>query len=200
MRARPWMIVAGLVIALLLPWAVPSVYVMRLVNMALIMGMLAVSLNIVLGYAGLISLGHAGLFGIGAYTAALLTTGRDGVWFIPAFFAAGATTALAGLLVGLPILRLKGHYLALSTLGFGEIVGSLLLNWRSLTLGNNGVGDIPPPAVFGIALDTDLRFYYLLMPLAGATLLFAWRLAASRTGRLLFAIRDAELPASMSRR
>jgi branched-chain amino acid transport system permease protein len=189
------MVAAGLVIALVLPFAIPSVYVMRLVNMALIFGMLAVSLNIVLGYAGLISLGHAGLFGIGAYTAALLTTGRDGIWFIPAFLAAGAVTAVAGLLVGLPILRLKGHYLALSTLGFGEIVGSLLLNWRSLTLGNNGVGEIPPPAAFGFALDTDLRFYYLLMPIAGLTLLFAWRLAISRYGRLLFAIRDAELAA-----
>ncbi len=195
MRAQPWMIIVAVLIALALPFAVPSVYVMRLVNMALVFGMLAVSLNIVLGYAGLISLGHAGLFGIGAYTAALLTTGRDGIWFIPAFFAAGAVTALAGLLVGLPILRLKGHYLALSTLGFGEIVGSLLLNWRSLTLGNNGVGDIPPPAAFGLALDTDLRFYYLLMPIAGLTLFFARRLAASRYGRLLFAIRDAELAA-----
>ena len=184
-----------LVVATLLPLAVPSVYVMRLVNLALIFGMLSVSLNIVLGYTGLISLGHAGLFGIGAYTAALLTTGRDGVLFIPAFLAAGAVTALAGLVVGLPTLRLRGHYLALSTLGFGEIVGSLLLNWRALTMGNNGVGDIPAPALFGFALDTDGRFFYLLLPVTALTVAFAGRLAASRTGLLLFAIRDSELAA-----
>jgi branched-chain amino acid transport system permease protein len=188
-------LLAAAIIAIALPFVVPSDYWMRLINMALIFGMLTISLNIVLGYAGLISLGHAGLFGIGAYVAALLTHGRSGVLFVPAFLAAGVLTAAVGFCVGLPALRLRGHYLALSTLGFGEIVSSLLLNWRSLTYGQNGVGDIPAPALFGITLDTDAKFYGLLVVVAGLTLLFSRRLALSRHGRLLFAVRDAELAA-----
>jgi branched-chain amino acid transport system permease protein len=188
-------LLAAAIIAIALPFVVPSDYWMRLINMALIFGMLTISLNIVLGYAGLISLGHAGLFGIGAYVAALLTHGRSGVLFVPAFLAAGVLTAAVGFCVGLPALRLRGHYLALSTLGFGEIVSSLLLNWRSLTYGQNGVGEIPAPSLFGINLDTDARFYWLLVVVAGLTLLFSRRLALSRHGRLLFAVRDAELAA-----
>jgi branched-chain amino acid transport system permease protein len=196
LRIAPVLLTLGAVGLLVLPLASPSTYVMRLVNMALIMSLLAISLNIVLGYAGLISLGHAGLFGIGAYTAALLTTGRSGALFAPAFLAATAASGLAGLLVGLPTLRLRGHYLALATLGFGEIVSSLLLNWRSLTLGNNGVGDIPAPILGPFVFDSDAKFYWLLLPVTALTLLLAWRLAASRVGLKLFAVRDAETAAA----
>jgi branched-chain amino acid transport system permease protein len=195
-RIGPILLALAAVCLLALPLASPSTYVMRLVNMALIMSLLAISLNIVLGYAGLISLGHAGLFGIGAYTAALLTTGRSGALFAPAFLAAAAMGGLAGFLVGLPTLRLRGHYLALATLGFGEIVSSLLLNWRSLTLGNNGVGDIPPPIIGPVVFDSDAKFYWLLLPIVALALLLAWRLAASRIGLKLFALRDAETAAA----
>ena len=195
-RIGPILLILAAVFLLALPLSSPSTYVMRLVNMALIMSVLAISLNIVLGYAGLISLGHAGLFGIGAYTAALLTTGRSGVLFAPAFLAAMAASGLAGFLLGLPTLRLRGHYLALATLGFGEIVSSLLLNWRSLTLGNNGVGDIPPPIIGPVVFDNDAKFYWLLLPVTALALLLAWRLAGSRTGLKLFALRDAETAAA----
>jgi branched-chain amino acid transport system permease protein len=194
-RIGPILLILAAACLLALPLASPSTYVMRLVNMALIMSLLAISLNIVLGYAGLISLGHAGLFGIGAYAAALLTTGRSGALFVPAFLAAVAAGGLAGFLVGLPTLRLRGHYLALATLGFGEIVSSLLLNWRSLTLGNNGVGDIPPPVIGPVVFDSDAKFYWLLLPITALALLLAWRLAASRAGLKLFALRDAETAA-----
>jgi branched-chain amino acid transport system permease protein len=194
-RIGPILLILAAACLLALPLVSPSTYVMRLVNMALIMSLLAISLNIVLGYAGLISLGHAGLFGIGAYAAALLTTGRSGALFVPAFLAAVAAGGLAGFLVGLPTLRLRGHYLALATLGFGEIVSSLLLNWRSLTLGNNGVGDIPPPVIGPVVFDSDAKFYWLLLPITALALLLAWRLAASRAGLKLFALRDAETAA-----
>jgi branched-chain amino acid transport system permease protein len=98
--------VVATVVLLALPLGIPSNYYMRLINMALIYSLLAVSLNIVLGFAGQIALGHAAFFGIGAYTAALLTADQSGWTFWPAFFAAGAVTGLSGLLIGLPTLRL----------------------------------------------------------------------------------------------
>src|SRR5688572_26760540 len=108
-----------LVLALLaIPFSTNSNYLLRLVNIALIWSLLSVSLNVVLGYAGQLALGHAALFGIGAYTAALITAGGSGLLFWPGFVAAGLVTGLSGLLIGIPTLRLKGHYLALATLGF----------------------------------------------------------------------------------
>ena len=194
---RPAILCLIAVVALGIPAVVTSNYYLRLVNLALIFGLLAVSLNVVLGYAGQLSLGHAGLFGIGAYVAALMTAGQSGVLFWPAFLAAGLVTGIAGLLIGIPTLRLKGHYLALATLGFGEIMRNLFFNWREVTHGMDGIGNIPPPSLGFFAFVGDGRFYYLALLMLVLAMLLVHQLRRSKYGRMLAAIRDGELAAGV---
>jgi branched-chain amino acid transport system permease protein len=195
---RSALIVLAAIVVLALPWGIDSNYYLRLVNMALIYSLLAVSLNIVLGYAGQIALGHAAFFGIGAYTAALLTAGGNGFLFWPAFLAAGAVTGLSGLLIGIPTLRLKGHYLALATLGFGEIMKVIFFNWREVTHGMDGISGVPAPSLGVISLQYDQSYYYLAAAVLALVLIACWRLERSKYGRRLAAIRDAELAAGTS--
>jgi branched-chain amino acid transport system permease protein len=193
------LLVAGVVLMLLaLPWGIDSNYYLRLINMGLIYSLLAVSLNIVLGFAGQIALGHAAFFGIGAYTAALLTAGKSGLLFWPAFFAAGALTGFSGLLIGIPTLRLKGHYLALATLGFGEIMKVIFFNWNVVTRGMDGIPGIPAPSLGVISLEDDRSFYYLPLAVLVLALIACWRIERSKFGRRFAAIRDAELAAGTS--
>ena len=117
---KPVLILIAIAI-LIVPFTTNSTYILRLINFGLIYSLLSVSLNIVLGYAGQIALGHAAFFGIGAYTAALISATGSGLLFWPGFVAAGTVTGMSGLLIGIPTLRLKGHYLALATLGFGHL-------------------------------------------------------------------------------
>jgi branched-chain amino acid transport system permease protein len=192
-RKATFVLVGGLLLAI--PFLVSSNYLLRLVNLALIFSLLAVSLNIVLGYAGQLALGHAALFGIGAYTAALLTAGGSGVLFWPAFVAAGMTTGVAGLLIGIPTLRLRGHYLALATLGFGEIMRHIFFNWREVTHGMDGIAGIPAPSLGFLQLATDRSFFYLALGVLAVVMVATIRMERSKYGRQLAAIRDAELAA-----
>jgi len=191
-RAAP---VILLVAAAAIPLLIHGNYSLRLVNLALIFALLSVSLNVVLGYAGQIALGHAALFGIGAYTSSLITAGGSGALFWPAFVASGVTTGLAGLVLGVPTLRLKGHYLALATLGFGEIMRLIFFNWREVTHGMDGISGIPAPAIGSFVLGSETRYFYLCLVVLALTLLFVRRLERSKYGRMLAAIRDAELGA-----
>ena len=178
-----------------LPALIGQTYYMRLINLGLVFGVLAISLNIVLGYAGQISLAHGAFLGIGAYAAALITAGQSGLLFWPGFLAAGAVTGLFGLAIGIPTLRLRGHYLALATLGFGEIVRIILFNWREVTHGMDGISAIPAPSLGFVVLDNDWKFYYLAAAVLGLALAASQRLQGSKFGRELAAIRDAELAA-----
>jgi branched-chain amino acid transport system permease protein len=183
------------VVFLGLPATVGQTYYMHLINLGLVFGVLAISLNIVLGYAGQISLAHGAFLGIGAYTAALLTAAHSGLLFWPGFLAAGVVTGVCGLAIGIPTLRLRGHYLALATLGFGEIVRIILFNWREVTRGMDGISAIPAPSLGFIVLDNDWKFYYLAAAALGLALAVSRRLERSKYGRELAAIRDAELAA-----
>ncbi len=197
MRRYVLVAIAGLLLCAI-PWLGLSDYYMRLINLIVIFGLLSVSLNIVMGYAGQISLGHAGFFGIGAYTAGLLTSGGSGLLFWPCFALAGLVTGFAGACVGVPTLRLRGHYLALATLGFGEIMRQLFFNWRDLTHGMDGVGGIPAPAIGGFSFDSNERFFYLALAVLAGVLLLLARFDRSVFGLKLRAIRDAELAAGAS--
>ena len=196
---RKAVLVALALAVLAIPLATSSNYILRLVNVAIIYALLAVSLNVVLGYAGQLALGHAALFGIGAYTAALLTAGGNGLLFWPAFLAAGLVTGIFGLLIGIPTLRLKGHYLALATLGFGEIMRHIFFNWREVTHGMDGISGIPAPSLGWFVIRNDRSFFYLALFVLAVVMLAIIRLERSKYGRQLAAIRDAELAAGTSR-
>lgn len=186
-----------LAIAFVAPAGVPFVaddYTLQVMAGAWLYGILALSLTLVAGTLGLVSLGQAGLFAIGAYASALLAT--DGqVPVLVAIPVAGVITAVLGTLIIAPAFRLRGQTVSIATLGVGEIVGLVILNWDSLTHGPIGVSRIPPPELFGIDLGSASALYWLslgLLALLGGGLS---RLLGSHLGRTFRAVRDDDVAA-----
>jgi len=152
-------------------------------------------LNLTLGYTGQISLGHAAFMGLGAYSVALMTLAGYSFWL--AILVGIAITFCAGLLLGLPSLRVKHHYLALVTLGFGTVVYLLLSNEHEITGGFSGLPGIPRPSFFGIDLSSDIAYYYLVAGfLIVLTIVGLWILN-SKWGRAFKAIRENDMRAEM---
>jgi branched-chain amino acid transport system permease protein len=169
-----------------------------------VFAIVALGLNVVLGYTGLLHLGIAGFFGIGAYTAAILTIKHYPfqLSFFPAVLAATAAAGAAGLVLGAPTLRLKGDYLALVTLGFGEVVRVCLRNFEQITNGTRTLNPVPPPSLPG-GWGADLNwtgqyrwFYYLALALLALVVVLLRNLERSRLGRAWVAIREDELAAT----
>jgi branched-chain amino acid transport system permease protein len=152
--------------------------------------LVAVGLNLLTGYAGQVSLGHAAFFAIGAYTAAVLAESLQWPTLV-CIAAATAFTALVGYLLGLPCLRLSGLYLAMATLGFTLIVQELLLQLAVITHGSEGML-VPTAVILGVEFDTDYRKYYLLFGMTAVMLAVARNLVRGRTGRAFLAIRENE--------
>ncbi len=167
-------------------------YPLRVLDLVLLYAMLGMGLNIVVGYAGLLDLGFVAFYAIGAYTYALLASGQFGLHlpFGLILLIGAGLAALAGILLGLPVLRLRGDYLAIVTLGFGEIVRVLMNNLDVLTNGPQGIARIDEARLFGWTLSTPLDFLYLLVALVVVVFLFVWRVQHSALGIALFAIRE----------
>jgi branched-chain amino acid transport system permease protein len=160
---------------------------------ALIYSIAAIGLTLLMGLAGQVSLGQAGFFAIGAYTQAVLVTRYD----VPGVAAAACAVVLAGvagLLVGLPLLRLRGHYLALATLGFGIIVSILASQWHFLGA-TSGIFGIPKPSFLGRTYDSPAEFFWLLAPFVVVSLVLARNIVESRMGRAFGALHDSEVAA-----
>jgi branched-chain amino acid transport system permease protein len=155
----------------------------------------ALSLNIITGYTGLISLGHAAFMGIGAYTAAILST-KAGFPFWAALPLSGVMAAITGFIVGVPTLRLRGMYLVVTTLAFQFITEHVIYHWESLTAGDRGI-QLPAPTIFGMKLDTYESFYYVILVVAVLAAIFTKNLAMSRTGRAFVSVRDRDIAAEI---
>ena len=156
---------------------------------------LALSLQLSLGYTGLLNLGHIAFFGIGAYVTALLAKAGFPFWLC--LMVAGILPAVFGYLLSLPTNRLKGDYLALITLGFTFIVYAILLNWVDLTRGPLGIPGIPKPEFLNIDFANNINFLLLVFFLALLTYLVIKYIANSRFGKILESIRDDELAAKI---
>ena len=151
-------------------------------------------LSLLMGYAGQISLGHAAFFGLGAYTSGILCAKFSmSPWL--AMAAGIAITALIAYVVGVPSLKLKGHYLAMATLGFGVIVHIFLNEEVDLTGGPSGFSDIPGLEIWGFALDNDLLYYILVWVIVLLALIFSLNIINSRIGRALRSLHDSEVAA-----
>lgn len=188
------LIAAAFVCAVLLPFVFPNKYVIRIATVSLLYVMITLSLNLMVGYLGQMSFGHAAFYGIGAYTAAILTTTYD-VPFLLAFVAAAVVSGLFGLLLGLPVLKLKGYYFTIITMVFCEIIRVVELNWMSLTRGPLGIMAIPKPEIFGVVFKTPQMLYFLILTLVILSTIVVHRLMNSRIGYAILAIRDDELAA-----
>ena len=170
-------------------------YVIYLLNMTLIASVAAIGLNILTGWTGLISIGHAAFLAIGAYSSALLTKNLS-MPFLLALPLSGIIAAAIGFAVGLPALRIKGIYLAIATLAFAVIVDHVILHWDSLTNGAEGL-TVSKPVIFGFAFSTEIRFYYLATLVVIGLTFVAVNLRRSRIGRGLIAVRESDLAAEV---
>lgn len=183
--------------AALLPVLFPDNYFVMAVGVSAgLNAILAVGLNLLMGYAGQISLGHAAFFGMGAYASAVLTTRY--AW--PSLLALTVGMIVAGIIAWLlarPILRLRGHYLAMATLGFGVIVHVLMVQATSWTGGPDGLNGIPPLNLLGWSVDSDLRWYAVIMVALLLAIGLSLNLVDSRIGRALRAVRGSEFAAQM---
>lgn len=170
-----------------------SNYVIDIIVRILFYIIFATSLNVINGYSGQFNIGHAGFMLIGSYTGALLATklGMGGAWYWLAIPIAGLVTALAGLLVSLPTLKLRGIYLAIVTLGFSEIVRIVAMNWTAVTNGPLGVKNIPKIWLFGISKTASpLVMYYIVFVFVVLCLYTTYKVINSRVGRAWMSIRE----------
>ncbi|HEY3919815.1 MAG TPA: high-affinity branched-chain amino acid ABC transporter permease LivM [Stellaceae bacterium] len=211
-RVLGWLGLALAVVWPFLPFS--SQYLLDLATAVLIYMMLGWGLGVVVGLAGLLNLGYAAFYAVGAYTLAL-TSAYWGLGFWEALPLAGLCAAIVGILLALPVLRLRGDYLAIVTLGFGEIIRIILINWQSFTYGPNGVNGLPRPTFFGLPLvarapgggKTFAQFfgiefnqsqryiflYFVTLALALVVNVFILRLRRLPVGRAWEALREDEI-------
>jgi branched-chain amino acid transport system permease protein len=182
------------VLLIMIPFVADAyiLYVANLIGFAIIG---AVGLNILTGFTGQISLGHAAFVGVGGYTAAILIT-RLNFSFWLALPCAGFVAAIAGLIIGIPSLRVKGLYLCMATLAAQFIFEYIFIHWEPMTQGIRGI-NVPAPAIFGFILNTEKRFYYLTLVVVIVAVTYARNLIRSRVGRAFVAIRDRDLAAEI---
>lgn len=193
---RRWVVGLALAVMILLP-LLPfgTRRTLDLSTLVLVYVMLGAGLNIVVGLAGLLDLGYVAFYAVGAYTYALLST-EFGWSFWVCLPIAGGLAASAGIALGFPVLRLRGDYLAIVTLGFGEMVRIVLINWNSLTGGSNGIARIPTPGLFGMQFTGASRLaflYFVILALAAITMMFAARIRITAIGRAWEALREDEI-------
>jgi branched-chain amino acid transport system permease protein len=190
-------IVAGVAVgvtAVLFPHVL-STYQTNVMTTALMYVVLGLGLNIVVGLAGLLDLGYVAFYAVGAYTYALLNL-HFGLGFWTVLPIGGMMAAMFGILLGFPVLRLRGDYLAIVTLGFGEIIRLILENWGTFSKGPSGISNIPRPGLFGIdfTLDQSIVYtYYLMIFFVLLTIFIVNRLQDSRLGRAWIALREDEI-------
>ena len=176
---------------MLLPMVVPAFYVGEL-SFVFIYAIAGVGLMLLVGYTGLVSLGHAAFLGVGAYGHTWFI--GHGVPFLPSMVLAGLLAGVIGVAVGIPTLRMTGIYLSIATLAMGEIIGQVFIRWESVTGGFRGL-PVPAPVVLGIDLGSGPRFYGLCLAVLVLVLLGARNLLRAPTGRSWVAVRDSEIAA-----
>lgn len=191
---KRYVIMAAVVIGLSIPFVMPNQYYLHIINLAGIYTLITIGLNLLSGYTGQVSMGQAGYFAVGTYVASLLAL-NSGVPFWLALPLAALACALCGAIIGIPAMKLSGPYLVLATVGFGEIIRLVILNWTPVTKGAAGLTGIPLPSLFGYRISSEQDFFYLIMLLVALGTYIAWRLTQSKVGRTFTAIREDELAA-----
>lgn len=182
-----------LLLLLFLPWTLDR-YSTDVLVLTGIYVMLALGLNVVVGFAGLLDLGYVAFYAVGAYTYGLLNSWL-GLPFWPALALGAVFSMICGILLGIPVLRLRGDYLAIVTLGFGEIIRLVLNNWDDVTQGPNGILGIDRPYLATMRLYQPMHFFYLVVGLCIVTIFVVSRLNHSRLGRAWAALREDETAA-----
>ena len=194
---KSWPIaVASLVAALVIPLITQDGYVIQLLNIAILNAIVVLGLNFVTGWAGQINFGQAAFYGLGAYTTAIAT--KSGLPWITTPFLSAVVVIAASLALGLPTMRLRTYYLAMTTIGFGEIIRLIIVHWEPVTGGTSGLRAIPGISIFGIGPQGQTQHYYLLIAALALAVTVAARVRRSALGRAMIATRDSEIAAEQS--
>ncbi len=185
-------------VCIAVPFLGASQYILRTLTLIGIYGIMSLSLNITVGYAGQVNMGHAAFVAVGGYAYAIVTSNLATWNFWIALLFAGVVTAIAGLLVGVPTLRLNDVYFVIATTGFSEVVKVITLNWIDVTNGSLGIRNIMKPSILGFELtNSNGGMYLLTLALLAVTLYISWAVKNSKLGRSLFALKDDELAAQL---
>lgn len=180
-----------LIIILSIVGFIPNLYILHIFNLVLIYSLFALGLNILTGYTGITSFGHAGFFAIGAYTTAILSTKFSITPIITIFFAS-FFTGLYSFIIGLPVMRISGIYLAMLTLGSAEFIRLVTINWSSLTGGPLGISRIPAISLFNFSINSDRSYFFFLYIILIIFTFIFFRIVKSHFGESLVAIKDDE--------
>jgi len=169
-------------------------YTTFLISLLAIYALVSIGLNLLMGYTGQISAGHAGFLALGAYFTTIVSTRVEWMPSILVILMAGFFTGIIGFLLGIPILRLRGFYIAMATLAFGVVVSEIILHWSSLTGGDDGLG-VPMASIMGFTLDTACKLYYLIISFTVLLTILARNLVNGYIGRAFIALRESEIAA-----
>ncbi|WP_035587687.1 branched-chain amino acid ABC transporter permease [Hippea jasoniae] len=169
-------------------------FILNVLGISLLTCIIVVGLNILFGFAGLVSLGHAGFVAIGGYVAAIVSS-KFGIHPIFSTIIAALVSAVVAVIVGIPTLKLKGHYLAMATLAIGEAVYIVANNLVDITGGHQGFAAIPLLSIGGFSFDTQKKFYFLILALSVFFVFVAYSFASSRFGRALRVVHHSETAA-----
>lgn len=196
---RSWFVIFLILIAIMFLGSIVGIganeYHYFIMNLILINLISAIGLQILIGFTGLLSLGHAAFMGVGAYTSALLVT-KLGCPFILSILAAGLVASFFGIIVGIPSLRIKGFYLMVATLAFQFVIDYIIIHWESVTRGTRGI-ELTTPYVFGISLEKNRTYYLLLFFLTVFLMWGAKNIIRSKIGRAFIAVRDNDVSAEI---
>src|ERR1700719_1359058 len=189
---KSWPIVAaGAAAALAVPAIARDGYIIQLLNIAILNAIVVLGLNFVTGWAGQINFGQAAFYGLGAYTTAIAT--KAGLPWIATPFLSVIVVIAASLMLGLPTMRLRTYYLAMTTIGFGEIIRLMIVHWEPVTGGTSGLRAIHGVSVFGFGPQGQTQHYYLLIAMLALAVTVAMRIRHSALGRAMIAIRVSEI-------
>ena len=186
------LMIVGLIV---FPFFVTNSYILRIMTVCMMYVMLALSINLLTGFGGLMTMGHAAFWGIGAYTGAILAT-KVGLGMGVSMIVAAIIAGLFSLLLGLATLRLKGYFLTIVTLGFCEIVRLVELNFSDLTGGALGISAIPKPNLFGIQISDNRGIYYIMLGLVVLAAVVIFNIVYSRIGLAIQSVRDDDIAAA----
>jgi branched-chain amino acid transport system permease protein len=195
---KNWRILAaiGAAVALSLPAIVHDGYIIQLLNIAILNAIVVLGLNFATGWTGQINFGQAAFYGLGAYTTAVAT--KAGLPWITTPLLSVIVVIGASLVLGLPTVRLRTYYLAMTTIGFGEIVRLIIVHWEPVTGGTSGLRAIPGISLFGLGPQGQIQHYYLLVATLALAVLVALRIRHSTLGRAMIATRNSEIAAEQS--
>jgi branched-chain amino acid transport system permease protein len=194
-KISPLLVIAALA-SLAIPFFASDGYVIQLLNIAILNAIVVLGLNYVTGWTGQINFGQAAFYGLGAYVTAIAT--KAGLPWIATPFLSTFIVVLVSLLLGLPTLRLRTYYLAMTTIGFGEIVRLIIVHWEPATGGTSGLRAIPGISIFGFGPQGQIQHFYLLIAALAIAVVVAVRIRHSTLGRAMIATKDSEIGAEQS--